>query len=62
MTKAELVAENERLRRKLKKALKAVQFLDCLYAAGVDGWSGYEVAQDMYAQDTIVDDEEDDDD
>lgn len=27
---------------------KDVAFLDCLNAAGVDNWSGYEQAQEMY--------------
>jgi hypothetical protein len=25
-------------------------FLSCLEAAGVDNWDGYEIAQDMYAE------------
>ena len=34
-----------------EKNLAELKFLDCLYAAGVDNWDGYDYAQEMLEED-----------
>ena len=43
--KAKLI---ERLHRKVRRLQQEADFLACLEAAGVDGWDGYEVAQELF--------------
>lgn len=45
---AELEKVVESLTVALSTALRRVELLECLEACGVDNWSGYEDAQDMY--------------
>ena len=33
-----------------EELLNAETFLECLEGAGVDNWSGYEIAQEMFEQ------------
>ena len=37
-----------RLKKEIATMQKSVDSLDCLSTAGVDNWSGYENAQEMY--------------
>jgi hypothetical protein len=38
------------LENKLSAAERELKFLNCLRAAGVDNWEGYDVALDMHAE------------
>lgn len=42
----------------LKEAQDRLHWLDCLEGAGVDNWSGYEEAQDMYSPEYEDDEDE----
>lgn len=51
---AHLNGEENNMAAKFREALESVsdaaEFLDCLEAAGVDNWDGYEYAQDAYRE------------
>lgn len=48
---APLRKEIEDLKKKIESMEEDVAFLDCLQAAGVDNWCGYEVACEMCRDD-----------
>jgi len=47
MTKEELLVVIQRQSSKISELQESQDWLDCLEAAGVDNWCGYEYAQDI---------------
>ena len=46
------IMEINSLELRIDELEEEVRFLHCLRAAGVDNWEGYDVAQDMFADDS----------
>ena len=50
-----LLEENKKLKEQVASMEKDVEFLECLRAAGVTNWEGYEDAQGMMEDDDDAD-------